>query len=148
MISYKTNQVSCTEIKEHLLACEFVPNIDYYVENIDEYIKKIMLYAVLIECWENERLVGFIAFYCNNISNGEAFITNISVIPEFNGRGIATKLLTKAYAYSKNKGFTTISLEVFNINVGAKALYKKAGFVVTEINENKLKMTLRLDKDQ
>lgn len=67
------------------------------------------------------RAVGYMGL---QIFSGEGYVTNVAVLPEYRGRGIALALINEQL---KNKmGF--ITLEVRESNVPAVRLYEKAGF--------------------
>lgn len=63
-------------------------------------------------------------------SNKEATIGLLAVSPEFQGRGIASKLLLSAESYSKTKKIQTLLVATQNHNVPAMKLYKRAGFEI------------------
>ena len=141
---YRVNSASHEDIKRHLQACEFIPKITDYVEDIDLYIDKMTRFATRIECWDGDILTGLNAFYCNNFETKEAFITNVSVLPDYGGRGIATELISKSADYCNKKGFKKISLEVFSVNNKAIGFYKHLGFITVSDDKNKLKMTFNI----
>lgn len=67
------------------------------------------------------RAVGYMGL---QIFSGEGYVTNVAVLPEYRGQGIALALINEQL---KNKmGF--ITLEVRESNVPAIRLYEKAGF--------------------
>lgn len=67
------------------------------------------------------RAVGYMGL---QIFSGEGYVTNVAVLPEYRGQGIALALINEQL---KNKmGF--ITLEVRESNIPAIRLYKKAGF--------------------
>lgn len=67
------------------------------------------------------RAVGYMGL---QIFSGEGYVTNVAVLPEYRGQGIALALINEQL---KNKmGF--ITLEVRESNIPAIRLYEKAGF--------------------
>jgi ribosomal protein S18 acetylase RimI-like enzyme len=144
MNSFKQNTANHEEIKAHLLSCDFIPAIATYVKDVDAYADKIREYAERIEKWENGKLAGLIAFYANDPSREEAFITSLSVSPSFTGRGIASELLERCHDFCQGKGFARLSLEVSPLNVAAMKLYEKHKFVPREILGKKIRMTVLL----
>ncbi len=60
---------------------------------------------------------------------GEAYITNIAVLPGYRRRGIAEALLNAAARGAEERGCEFITLEVRVSNSPATALYEKCGFV-------------------
>ena len=61
----------------------------------------------------------------------EYFISNVAVLPERQGRGIGTKLLSRAEDKAREQGFRKLSLTVDTKNERARALYARIGFAVT-----------------
>jgi len=59
---------------------------------------------------------------------GEAYITNIAVLPQYRRNGIAEALLNAAAGGAKERGCAFITLEVRVSNLPAIALYEKCGF--------------------
>lgn len=55
-------------------------------------------------------------------------IWGIYLSPEYWRRGIGSKLLTWAIDELKNRGYTSVSLWVFEDNAGARAFYEQRGF--------------------
>ena len=89
-IEYTVNQASAQLIAEHLLRCDadFIPQLSSRVE-ISSYSQKIASKATRWEAWSDGTLVGLVAAYCNNSESGTAYISTVSVLPEWTGRGIA-----------------------------------------------------------
>lgn len=75
------------------------------------------------------RAVGYMGL---QIFSGEGYVTNIAVLPEYRGRGIAFSLILEQL---KNK-MDFITLEVRESNVPAVRLYEKAGFENMGIRPN------------
>ena len=93
-VEYNINTTSETDIYKHLLQvnkCYVVP-LSQRV-NLKDYALKLYNYAQRLEAWSGQALVGLIAFY-ENIEHQEFFITNVSVLPEYNGLGIASSMIT------------------------------------------------------
>lgn len=58
----------------------------------------------------------------------EAEIGNLCVLPEFRGKGAGKSLLSSMIDLLKNKGCSTVYLEVEDTNDPAISLYEKLGF--------------------
>jgi ribosomal protein S18 acetylase RimI-like enzyme len=139
-IDYRIKTAPANDIFLHLTQCNhtFVPPLAERV-NIDEYAEKIFEKSVTFEAWENQLLVGLIAAYFDNV-NRIVFITNVSVLGEFVGRGIASNLLNICLEHAKKDNFREINLEVHNQNNGAICFYKKFRFSIHEIKNEILAM--------
>ncbi|MED3654953.1 GNAT family N-acetyltransferase [Heyndrickxia sporothermodurans] len=65
----------------------------------------------------------------NEADKGDYYIDTVSVVPDFQGRGIGTFLIQSVEQVAKDKGFTRVSLNVAEDNPGAKRLYEKLGYM-------------------
>lgn len=57
----------------------------------------------------------------------------IAVIPEFQGRGIATKLISKLHSKLYDEGIESVSLSVNHANPAA-ALFAQLGYITAGVN--------------
>ena len=72
---------------------------------------------------------GTLAGYCGlQAVAGEGSITNIAVLPQFRGLGIASELLKKIINYANEQNLEFVTLEVRESNRIAIGLYRKFGF--------------------
>ncbi|MBP9932976.1 MAG: GNAT family N-acetyltransferase [Chitinophagaceae bacterium] len=129
-LNYKIGSASEDEIKSHLLKCSayFYPPLHEKID-IQAYSKKINRHSVTFEAWDGNDLVGLVAAYLNDLESRSGFITNVSVVASYMGRGIASELLDICVQYSKEKGFNEIKLEVQERNTPAIFLYTKKNFI-------------------
>ena len=89
--------------------------------------------------------MGLIAVYFNEFDSS-AFITNVSVLKNFMGLGVASKLLEQCIEYAARKSFEEIKLEVNAESIYAIKLYGKFDFTVDSVNGDFLIMKLKLNK--
>ena len=145
-ISYKIKTATAEEIYLHLKECNinFSPPLDEKVD-IQEYSKKIVDKSVTFEAWKDRTLVGLIAIYLNDAENKSGFITNVSTLNYFKGKGIASELMTRCIDYSKKHNFKEILLEVSEKNRGAIKIYRKFGFMEIKNKKDELVMKLELN---
>jgi ribosomal protein S18 acetylase RimI-like enzyme len=145
-IEYKVKTASELEIKTHLAACNsnFIPPLSERV-NINEYSKKIAEKAITFEAWSGNDLVGLLAAYFNDTVTQTAFITNVSLLKDYMGAGIAAELLKKCIKYAKENKTKSIELEVAKDNEHAVAFYKKFNFVICASRELIFKMKLEME---
>ncbi len=141
------SRASTSEIAAHLRRCdrEFRPSLSARVD-IDEYAAKLWAKAERFESWDGDVLVGLLAVYCNDAADRSAFITSVSVLPEWAGRGIATALVGDCIAYCARHGARRIGLEVACDRASAIHLYEKLGFTRGTVGGGNLKMKLELEK--
>jgi len=147
MVKYFFNEASEFEIVKHLLLCEdnFIPHLSERV-NIIDYAQKIVSKAVRFEAWSDGKLIGLVAVYCNDNENSIAYITSVSVLKEWTGKGIAGLLIKQCIDYVETSGMKQISLEVSIENVSAIKLYKKNGFLIEKAKTQFVNMNLYLKK--
>ena len=62
-----------------------------------------------------------------------AFIYDIEIYERFRRRGYATQALQAAEDQARELGLNSIALHVFGHNTGARALYEKLGYAVTDL---------------
>ena len=131
----RRDEADARTLAAHLRACDgdFHPKLSQRVD-IDEYARRIADRAVRMEAWASSNLVGLVAIYVNSGPDGAAFITNVSVIPEFRGRGLAEGLVASALAHAGGLGFQRVELEVGSEAGPAISLYEKLGFQRTGVN--------------
>ena len=78
----------------------------------------------------------------NNIHIGR-FLIN----PELTGKGLGKRALIEFInLIFQDEGVNSITLNVFDYNVGAKKLYEKVGFIVVNVVENPMKKYMMIIK--
>ena len=78
----------------------------------------------------------------NNIHIGR-FLIN----PELTGKGLGKRALLEFISLIfQEKNVNSITLNVFDYNVGAKKLYEKVGFKVVNVTENPMKKYMMIRK--
>jgi len=145
VVEYLMNKASEAEIAEHLSRCDadFVPPLSDRV-GINDYAKKIASKATRFEAWSGGTLVGLVAAYCNDREKGIAYITSVSVLREWIGKGNSARLISQCIEHAKVAGMRQISLEVASDNAPAIRLYEKNGFVAGNANASFVSMDLYL----
>lgn len=138
-----SNKASVGQITEHLLHCDadFFPPLSERVE-IAEYANKIASKAMRFEAWSGGVLVGLAAAYCNDQKNRIAYITSVSVLPDWMGKGIASNLVLRCVDYAKAAQMRQICLEVASDNLPAIRLYEKSGFVADKTGAKFVSMSI------
>ena len=131
-LSFSVNESTEKDIRTHLLCCDlqFSPLLSDRVD-IGEYSRKIREKAFTFEAWGYNALVGLVAAYMN-IPDRHCFITNVSVLSNFTGKGIAARLMNACLEHAGAANIATISLEVSRSSHPAIYLYRKFGFQVIE----------------
>jgi len=146
-VVFERGRADAARIGAHLYACDavFVPQLSGRV-NVSQYAGKLAAKAQCFEAWVGDELVGLVAVYCNAQDKGVAFISSVSVLPAWQGRGIASQLLEACIAHVGGLGFSCVDLEVDGGNDKAIFLYMKHGFIVESSEGNMVKMRLDLRK--
>lgn len=134
----KQNTQSAQQIKIHLLKVNecFFPPLNTYI-NIEEYAQKLFDKAISFEALEEGVLIGLVAGY-HNIDENIFFISNVSVDPDFQGKGIASNLFGSLYAYCHKNNIYQLKLQVFKQNLPAINLYQKLGFEIMTDEDERL----------
>lgn len=147
-IDFEFSTTDAAQIAEHLNACDssFVQGLSRRV-NIMEYSHKIAKNALRFEAWLEDRLVGLVAVYCNTPDKKVAFVTNVSVLSDLQGKGIGFQLMKNCITHVKLLDFFCLELEVEGSNVGARMLYEKLGFRTCSTASNTLIMTYNMGRE-
>ncbi len=147
-VEFCLNRASQSEIADHLLCCDsdFVPLLSDRVD-ISSYTHKITSNATRFEAWVGDALIGLVATYCNNRERRTAYITSVSVLREWAGGGVASRLLERCIGHLKELGFERIELEVDGENADAIRLYEKKGFLINKVIGRATIMHLSTGKD-
>ena len=140
--TYARNMATEDQVAEHLRTCDsdFVPPLSERVD-IAEYARKIHEFAERFEAWSLGFLVGLVAVYSGNDQDGACFITDVSVVPRFKHKGIASQLLRDSIEYVRSMGIGEVRLEVAVENHAAISLYEKFGFLVDRHDSTSMIMT-------
>lgn len=77
-----------------------------------------------IICTENGHMVGFLAVVSNNVT--DAYIQDVMVAPEFQGKGVGTELMNRAISEIQERGIYMIS--VIYGEEKLRHFYEKFGF--------------------
>lgn len=134
-ILYLSNQASAADIACHLSSCDlnFLPPLSSRVD-LNDYAIKITHHARRFEAWVDDTLIGLVAVYDNDHEGGIAYITNVSILPAWTGKGVASHLLQKCIEYEKQIKMVKLHLNVNKNHLHAIKLYEKRGFVANNNN--------------
>lgn len=127
-MNYRLDTAGPAQLLAHLRGADagFAPPLSTRVDLAD-YAQKLATRARRVEAWLGDTLVGLIAVYANDAEQG-GFITNVSVLPEHHGQGIAGELLRRTLALAAELRLPRLRLEVYADNTAALALYRRHGF--------------------
>jgi ribosomal protein S18 acetylase RimI-like enzyme len=127
-LQYRRDTATTDDVHAHLRRCDadFTPPLSARLDLAD-YAAKLAERAVRFEAWDGERLVGLVAAY---VTPGapEAFISNVSVVSELRGHGVAAALVADCIDRARGSGAATLRLEVATADRAAGRFYEKLGF--------------------
>jgi ribosomal protein S18 acetylase RimI-like enzyme len=110
----------------------------------EDFADKISRHALHFCAFHGEELSGFAACYFNHPLKEFGYITNISVIRKFQGKGIAHLLMNEIIDYGKSNGFKKLRLEIRRKNLPGLRLYSDLGFEIVEKNDESCFMELSM----
>ena len=114
----------------------------------DKLAQKYEMHASVITLSDNEKRVGFSAFYNNDEKTHQAFISSIVIASDYEGQGYGSLLLTIIEKICIETGMESILLETYKTNDRAKKFYMKNGYVEQgDNNDNKVYYKKVLNKD-
>lgn len=127
-VVFTTNKSNALQIQTHLknVSNDFVPALQTYVD-IPTYALKLEQKAVCFEAFFQDNLIGLIAGYVNK-QELTFYISNVSVINQYNGQGIAKQLFNRVESFCKQNHLSQSKLEVYIQNYKAIHFYNKIGF--------------------
>lgn len=116
-------------------------------QDLESYAKKLLEKATLCyEINEQNQIIALVAGYTDCLSNNMAYISMVSTLPEYQGKGIATELVKKFINICIDKNISGIHLYAVAENTPAVKLYKKLGFKTMNIDNEKRPDDLHLLK--
>ena len=83
----------------------------------------------------SSRVVGMLWFAVQERAGEKAaYVYDVAIQAPYQRRGYATEAFAALEAEARSRGLAAIGLHVFGHNTGARALYEKLGYEVTNIN--------------
>lgn len=82
-------------------------------------------YLLAIDEHNDQKIIGYVGMW---VLFGEAQITNVAVMPEYQNQSIGRKMLNEIICIAKEKGADAMTLEVRPSNQSAIHLYESLGF--------------------
>ncbi len=145
VIEIRIKTATADDIRRHLLLCDyrFEPALSSRVI-IDEYASKLAERAVTFEAFAGDELAGLVAAYFSEETGGEAFVTSVSVLKDYEGLGLASRLMKLCIDHARNINSMAIVLEVEESNERAVLFYERFGFVKDPFQTRPLRMRIIL----
>jgi len=86
---------------------------------------------------QNGEAVGYLWYNLDAKRTDSAFIYDFEIYVPFRRQGYATQALKALETHVRLKGVKKLGLHVFGQNTAARELYKKAGYLETNVNMSK-----------
>lgn len=118
----------------------FIPPLNQKVD-IKKYSYKLVYNADCFFIQNDGKDIGFLAIYTNNYSEKIAFISSISIVPEYQDMGISQKLIDFSTEHARKREMKYIKLEVNENNIKAIKFYKRNRFNIVLTNNNNFLMS-------
>lgn len=139
IFDYNINAIENYEqLKKNLIYYNdyFSVTLSERVGSLEEYAKKLYDKASNFEIVDkNDKNLGMISFYSNDLIDNIGFLTLIVVNKKNSNRGMGSKLINFAEEYCRNKGMKKMRLEVLKNNEPALKFYKKHKYYISEEND-------------
>lgn len=103
--------------------------------NLYEYAKKLASSAVVSAIFNENKILGMVALYCNDTEKGYAYVPLVAVLPEARGRKISRALMASAVSIARDNNFKIIGIHTENSI--ALHLYESLGFKIKEGEKRK-----------
>ncbi len=96
--------------------------------SLTDYAKKIYENGVLCTYVEDNEIVAMVAGYLDKIRNGIGYITLVATLPEYQGRGLAHKIVRRFQEEAEKMGIRGVHLYAVRNNKNAIRMYSSLGF--------------------
>ncbi|MDE0753081.1 MAG: GNAT family N-acetyltransferase [Woeseiaceae bacterium] len=107
-------------------------NIRFRVTEPDDLLSAQQDERLWIAVNEKKRVVGFVAA---DLVDGEAYLQDLGVLPEFGKKGIGTRLVAVVVGWARDSGFSSLGLVTFKHLPWNAPFYAKLGFIVMDAPE-------------
>ncbi len=96
--------------------------------SLTDYAKKIYENGVLCTYVEDNEIVAMVAGYLDKIRNGIGYITLVATLPEYQGRGLAHKIIRRFQEEAEAMEIRGVHLYAVRNNKNAISIYSSLGF--------------------
>jgi ribosomal protein S18 acetylase RimI-like enzyme len=117
-----------------LIVDEQARHANRLIEGVDleAYLAKLGEKAELLSDSVAGRCRGVVAFYCNDESTKQAFLTLVLVASADRGAGLGRALVGCVLDIARHRGFLSCRLEVAQGNDVGRRMYKSLGFRIVQ----------------
>lgn len=122
-----------------------VPSLSERDVNLAQYAEKLCIHGRVWCHYDMGKPVSIIAGYFNDMTSQTAYLSMLAVAKEYQGKKLASSLLSEFEDYAIQKGMAYVKLEVRKHNTAAQNLYRKVGYeIIDEASETSLYMKKKL----
>ena len=122
-----------------------VPSLAERDVNLRQYANKLCRYGKVWCHYDMGTPVSIIAGYFNDMTSQTAYLSMLAVAKEYQGKKLASSLLSEFEDYAIQNGMVYVKLEVRKHNTVALNLYRKFGYeIIDEASETSLYMKKKL----
>ena len=122
-----------------------VPSLSERDVNLAQYAEKLCIHGRVWCHYDMGKPVSIIAGYFNDMTSQTAYLSMLAVAKEYQGKKLASSLLSEVEDYAIQKGMAYVKLEVRKHNTAAQNLYRKFGYeIIDEASETSLYMKKKL----
>ena len=114
----------------------FNPRISERIKDLEKYSLKLYKNAIVMIAKKSDEAIGFFALYANDYKSKIAYLTQIAILPEYQGCGIGKLLLDECIKNAVNRGMDKIRLEVLDTNIQAISFYQRNAFILEGNSKN------------
>lgn len=107
-----------------------VPSLTDRKINLSHYSEKLAQYGKVWIHYDMGNPISIIAGYFNDETTRTAYLSMLAVAEDYQGKGLASALLSEFEDYAGKHGLTYVKLEVRKQNSVAQKLYSKFGYKV------------------
>lgn len=106
--------------------------------NLKELCSKFLSVGTIFSIHDENKLVALLAGYNNDFENCKAYISVLAVLPKYQGKGYASKLILDFTNDCINKKIKKIELFTHKSNENAIRMYKKNGFIIDSTDSSRI----------
>lgn len=129
-----------------LLEGRLSPSLTERGINISQYSEKLGVHGKVWCHYNMGRPVSIIAGYFNDVTSRTAYLSMLAVDREYQGKKLASSLLSEFENYAVKNGMHYVKLEVRKHNIAAQNLYNKFGYkAIGEASETSFYMKKELE---
>lgn len=122
-----------------------VPSLTERKVNLAQYAEKLCIHGRVWCHYDMGKPVSIIAGYLNDMTSQTAYLSMLAVAKEYQGKKLASSLLSEFEDYAIQNGMAYVKLEVRKHNTAAQSLYRKFGYeIIDEASETSLYMKKKL----